>query len=35
LLEIEATVEKRLAALKAELTDDPSASTRRRQAAHA
>ena len=33
LLEIEAAVEKRLAALKAELTDDPSASTRRRQAA--
>jgi transposase len=33
LLDIEAAVEKRLAALKAELTDDPAASGRRRQAA--
>jgi transposase len=33
LLEIEAAVEKRLAALKAEIEADPAASTRRRQAA--
>ena len=33
LLDIEAAVEKRLAALKAEIEDDPAASTRRRQAA--